>query len=244
MPKLVLKYENDILQETMVGREPVGIGRSPENKLVIDNPAVSHHHACVKDENGRLMLEDFGSLNGTYVNGRRVKMVSLKAGDTVSIGKHKIVVVQSFEPDGYWNSSETGKRSAPKIEETMLLVTKERFAILQKAAEAGESSQIAPERMKVPTLLVRKGKTNQREYILTDKLTVIGKSVMATVKLQSWFAPQAAAQINRREDDGYYVGPAANVPCVNGCPSARPTKLLPGDVIEVAGIQLEFAYRD
>jgi pSer/pThr/pTyr-binding forkhead associated (FHA) protein len=244
MPKLVLKYENEILQETMVGREPVGIGRSPENRLVIDNPAVSHRHARVTDDKGRLMLEDFGSLNGTYVNGRRVKMTSLKAGDTVSIGKHKIVVVQSFEPDGYWNSAENGRRHAPKIDETMLLVTKERVATLQRAAEAGESSQIAPERMKIPTLRVRRGRTNKREYMLTDKLTVIGKSVMATVKLRSWFAPQAAAQINRREDDGYYVGPAAKIPCVNGCPSARPTKLLPGDIIEVAGIQLEFAYRD
>jgi hypothetical protein len=242
--KLVLKYENDILKESMVGREPMGIGRSPDNGLVIDNPAVSHHHARVTNEKGRLMLEDFGSLNGTFVNGQRVKMVTLKFGDTVSIGKHKIVVIQSFEPESYWTWSETAKRSAPKIDETMILGTKERFESMQKAAEQGESSQIAPERMKIPTLLVLKGKTNQREYMLTDKLTVIGKSALATVKLRGWFAPKAAAQINHREGEGYYVGPAGKVPSVNGCPTTRPTKLLPGDVVDVAGIQFEFVYRD
>ena len=73
----------------------VSIGRSPDNGIVIDNPAVSHYHARVFNEEGRLMLEDFGSMNGTFVNGQRVKMVTLKPGDSVGIGKHTIVVTDS-----------------------------------------------------------------------------------------------------------------------------------------------------
>jgi pSer/pThr/pTyr-binding forkhead associated (FHA) protein len=42
MPKLVLKFENAILQEVPVNAKEVSIGRSPDNALVIDNPAVSH----------------------------------------------------------------------------------------------------------------------------------------------------------------------------------------------------------
>ncbi|HEV2182283.1 MAG TPA: FHA domain-containing protein, partial [Candidatus Acidoferrales bacterium] len=87
MSKLVLKFENAILTEVAVGAKEVSIGRSPDNGLVIDNPAVSHYHARVFSEEGRLMLEDFGSMNGTFVNGQRVKMVSLKPGDSVVIGK-------------------------------------------------------------------------------------------------------------------------------------------------------------
>ncbi|MGC1688143.1 MAG: FHA domain-containing protein, partial [Candidatus Acidiferrales bacterium] len=78
----------------------------------------------------------------------------------------------------------------------------------------------------------------------TDKLTVIGKSAMATVKLQGWFAPQAAAQINRRDDNSYYIGAAGRLPKVNGKPVKRPVKLQTGDLIEVAGIKLAFHYRD
>jgi len=244
MPKLVLKFENSVLKEVPVGTNEVSIGRSPENGIMIDNPAVSHFHARVFNEDGRLMLEDFGSLNGTFVNGQRVKMVMLKAGDSVGIGKHTIVISESRDLDGFATGNGKPAPAAPKLNETVMLDTKERREFLQKVAAVGESAQVSPARLKVPTLVVRSGRTDQREYMLNDKLTVIGKSAMATVKLKGWFAPKAAAQINRSEDQSYYIGAAGKVPSVNGNPIAQPTKLSSGDVIEVAGIQLEFVYRD
>jgi pSer/pThr/pTyr-binding forkhead associated (FHA) protein len=244
MPKLVLKFENSVLQEVPVNSKEVSIGRSPDNALVIDNPAVSHYHARVFREEDRIMLEDFGSLNGTFVNGQRVKMVTLNPGDSVAIGKHTIVVSEARDLDGFAVGNGGAKAAAPKITETVILDTKERRAFMQQVAAGGESSQVAPARLKVPSLVVRKGKTNQKEYALSDKLTVVGKSAMATVKLTSWFAPRAAAQINRREDQSYYVGAADKIPSVNGQPIDRPTKLSPGDVIAVAGVELEFVYRD
>jgi len=244
MPKLVLKFENSVLQEVPVNSKEVSIGRSPDNALVIDNPAVSHYHARVFREEDRIMLEDFGSLNGTFVNGQRVKMVTLNPGDSVAIGKHTIVVSDSRDLDGFAVGNGAAKAAAPKITETVILDTKERRAFMQQVVAGGESSQVAPARLKVPSLVVRKGKTNQKEYALSDKLTVVGKSALATVKLTSWFAPRAAAQINRREDQSYYVGAADKTPSVNGQPIDRPTKLSPGDVIAVAGVELEFVYRD
>src|SRR6202167_161623 len=116
MAKLILKFENAVLQEMPAGSKEVSIGRSPENVLVIDNPAVSHYHARVFNEEGRLMLEDFGSMNGTFVNGQRVKMVTLKPGDSVGIGKHTIVVSESREHDGFASAnSGSAKPPAPKI---------------------------------------------------------------------------------------------------------------------------------
>lgn len=243
MSKLVLKFENAVLKEVAVGEREVSIGRSPDNAVVIDNPAVSHYHARVFNEEGRLMLEDFGSLNGTFVNGQRVKMIGLKPGDSVTIGKHTIVVTDSAEvrAQPVWRGE---TKAAPKINETVMLDTKERREFLQKVASTGESSQVAPRRLKVPSLVVKKGKTDQREYTLSDKLTVIGKSEMATVKLSAWFAPKAAAQINRREDSAYYIGAADKIPTLNGQPITRPTALSSGDVIAVSGVELEFVYRD
>src|SRR5579863_1696573 len=244
MSKLTLKFENSVLNEVAVGPKEVSIGRSPDNGLVIDNPAVSHYHARVFNEDGRLMLEDFGSLNGTFVNGQRVKMVSLKPGDSVAIGKHTIIVSDSRDAaDPIWKGG-MQKPAAPKINETVMLDTKERREFLQKVAAVGESSQPAPSRVKVATLVVRKGSTDKREYALSDKLTVIGKSPMATVKLKGWFAPKAAAQINRREDNSYYIGAADRVPLVNGAPAVHPTKLAAGDVIEVAGVEMKLVYPD
>jgi pSer/pThr/pTyr-binding forkhead associated (FHA) protein len=243
MSKLTLKFESSVLKEVPVGSGEVSIGRSPDNGIVIDNPAVSHYHARVFNEEGRAMLEDFGSMNGTFVNGQRVKMVALQPGDSVEIGKHTIVFSESreLEPVGVMAES---KPAAPKINETVMLDTKQRREFLQKVAAVGESAQVAPKRMKIPTLIVLKGKTNLSEYTLSDKLTVIGKSSMATVKMKGWFVPKAAAQINRREDHSYFIGGADKVPSVNGKPITQPAKLSSGDIIEVGGIVLEFVYRD
>jgi pSer/pThr/pTyr-binding forkhead associated (FHA) protein len=244
MPKLVLKFQNTVLKEVVAGAREVSIGRSPDNALVIDNPAISNYHARVFAEEGRLMLEDFGSLNGTFVNGQRVKMVELKEGDSIAIGKHTIVVWQSEEGADFVSGGDSSRPAPPKIAETVVLDTRERREFLEKVAAVGESSQIAPGRMRVPTLVVHSGKTDRREYLLNNKLTVIGKSAMATVKLKGWFKPKVAAQINRRDDNSYYVGPADRVPSVNGQPIAHPTKLSSGDIIEVAGVRLEFVYRE
>jgi pSer/pThr/pTyr-binding forkhead associated (FHA) protein len=244
MSKLVLKFENSVLKEVAVGVKEVSIGRSPDNGIIIDNPAVSHYHARVFNEEGRLMLEDFGSMNGTFVNGQRVKMVTLKPGDSVAIGKHTIVVTDSAEVRAFAPANGNSMPAPPKINETVMLDTKERREFLQRVAAVGESSQLAPSRLKIPTLVVKRGKTDQRQYTLNDKLTVVGKSAMATVKLRGWFAPKAAAQITRREDNVYYIGPAGRTPTVNGVPVKQQTRLSSGDIIEVAGVELEFVYRD
>ncbi len=244
MPKLVLQFGDSVLKEVEVRERGVKIGRAPDNALVIDNPAVSHHHArAFIGSDGNLMLEDFGSLNGTFVNGQRVKTVSLNLTDTVGIGKHTIRVLEYWEPEGLLSWVGRPMPEAPKIQETEMLGTKERAEFLQQLAAQGENSQLAPERLKLPTLVVRKGKTNADRYTLTSNLTVIGKSEMATVKLRRWFAPAAAAQIVRRNKDSFYICAAGRIPVINGNPSPRPTKLIPGDIIDVAGIQLEFDCR-
>ncbi|MGA8037646.1 MAG: FHA domain-containing protein [Candidatus Acidiferrales bacterium] len=243
MAKLVLKFENAILKEVSVGQSEVSIGRSPENSIVIDNPAVSNHHARVFYEEGRLMLQDFGSLNGTFVNGQRVKMAQLKSTDSIAIGKHTLYVADSAAHNGTVEY-QPPRAAVPKINETVMLDTRERREFLEKVAAVGESAQPSPSRVKIPTLVVRSGSTDRREYALNDKLAVVGKSAMATVKLTGWFKPKAAAQINRRDDNSYYVGAADRVPSVNGAPITHPTKLASGDVIEVAGVELEFVVRD
>jgi hypothetical protein len=79
--------------------------------------------------------------------------------------------------------------------------------------------------------------------VLTNKLTVIGKSKLATVRLKGWFKPQLAAQINQR-DDGFYVGPGDKTPKVNGATITGPMKLNDGDVIEVTGLRMNFIFRE
>jgi len=85
--------------------------------------------------------------------------------------------------------------------------------------------------MKVPTLVVLNGKTDQKEYVLTNKLTVIGKSAMATVRLMGWFKPHMAAQIKSARD-GYYLGPGDKVAQRQWHSISGPVRLNDGDLVE------------
>jgi len=259
MPKLILKFEAAVLKEVTVGPRPVTIGRAPDNDIQIDNLAVSSHHARVFMEESRLVLEDLNSLNGTFVNNQKIQRVNLKQADQILIGKHHVVIdmggaVQAPAlPDAK-------KVVAPKVEETMVLDTKKRKEMLQQALGPAPVAPAAalgvpndktqpvppaapPPRARVATLVITEGSTDQHEYLLSSKLTVIGKSDMATIKLKGWFKPKVAAQINKR-DDGYFIGPADKVPTVNGQAIHGPTKLNEGDLIVVAGVKMNFVFKD
>jgi pSer/pThr/pTyr-binding forkhead associated (FHA) protein len=243
MAKLSLMFDEKLVKEVPIGSRPVRIGRSPDNDLVVDNLAVSNDHARVFFDSGRLVVEDRGSLNGTFVNDLRVERATLHDGDSIWIGKHHIKVDATGDaaiPYGYGRKSST---AAPMINETMVLDTKVRRDMLQQAAAMGERTQFAAGRIRVPTVVVLSGKTDAKEYILTNKLTTIGKSAMATIKLRGWFKPQMAAQINQR-DDGYYIGSGDKNPMINSVPIPGPTKLNDGDLIEVCGVRLNFIVRE
>jgi hypothetical protein len=164
----------------------------------------------------------------------------LKDGDAILIGKHHILLDQAHDaalPVDAWR-----KAPAPRVNETMVLDTRERRELLEQAAASGERSQLAPDRLRMPTLSVLRGRTDKKEYRLTGKLTVIGRSDMATVKLRGWFKPNIAAQINKHED-GYYLGRGDRVPKLNGVAIDGLTRLDDGDLIEVARVRLNFLYR-
>jgi len=241
MSRLLLKFENSILKEVPLGTRPVTIGRAPDNDIPIDNLAVSKYHARVYVEAGSMVVEDLNSLNGLFLNDIRVERAMLKDGDSILIGKHNILVDQAHDaasPADSWR-----KAPAPRVNETMVLDTQQRRKMLEEAAAAGERSQLSPERMRVPTLTVMKGRTDQKEYRVAGKLTVIGKSKMATVRLHGWFTPDVAAQINKHED-GYYLGRGDRIPKINGVPILGLTKLNDGDLIEVGRVHLNFVFRD
>ena len=86
MAKLYLKFEQSVLKEVPLTQAATTIGRLPDNTVQIDNLAVSGHHAKISFNDGHYVIEDLGSLNGTYVNNKRVGKATLIHGDQVLIG--------------------------------------------------------------------------------------------------------------------------------------------------------------
>src|SRR5580704_13434528 len=241
MARLVLTFGGQVIKELPVGARGVVVGRSPDNDVVIDNLAVSNHHARITWEGEQLVVDDLQSLNGTFVNDMRVEHVTLHEGDNIQIGKHSLLVNLAYVSVA--SSEPTPKAVAPTVDETLVLDTKQSRELFQQAAAMGERAQISIGRTRVPILIVVQGKTEQPEYRLTNKLTVIGKSKMASVRMRGWFVPAVAAQIAHR-DDGYYIGSGARVPVVNGSPISGQKKLSEGDAVEIGKIHFQFTYRD
>ena len=70
--------------------ERVTIGRSPDAEIFLDDVTVSRDHAQLVRRSGDWYLDDSGSLNGTYVNRRRIDSHRLEDGDELQIGKYKL----------------------------------------------------------------------------------------------------------------------------------------------------------
>src|ERR1700726_48022 len=126
MAKLSLMFESRLVKEVPIGSRPVGIGRSPDNDLPVDNLAVSNYHARVYGEAGRLVVEDLDSLNGTFVNDLRVERAKLHEGGSIWVGKHHIKVDASGDTTALGDSGRKGGVVAPRINETMVLDPKAR----------------------------------------------------------------------------------------------------------------------
>ncbi len=253
MAKLILKFEDRILKEIPVGGGMVKIGRVPDNTVMIDNPAVSSHHARVFRDGGNFVLEDLQSTNGTFVNDNRVTRHNLTNGDVIGVGKHKLLFERGAQEDAVSEAAPSEEAPVlPELGGTVFLDTKAQRELMAKmqaqAAAQGiaapavptaktPAAPAAPARVGVLTVLA--GKSDQREYRLESATSVIGKSDTAVVRLKGWFKPKLAAAIARKGET-YTVTPLGGKTLVNKQPLTGRHELKDGDVLEVSGLTLQF----
>lgn len=234
MPKIILKFNEAVIREVPLDREQVTIGRKPDNDVVIDNPAVSGHHAKLSRVQSVFFLEDLGSTNGTFVNEKKIDKRQLKDGDRVTIGKHVLL----FEDEAKGLAPPPAQ--AVDTDKTMILDTPKQRELLK----AEQTMQPKPKE-RIGVLQVLSGGTDKKEYHLTGRVILIGSQDGATVQLTGWFAPKVAAMISRRPD-GYNISLSEDGKkvLVNGAPIQGRADLKDGDLLEVAGVKMSFLLKD
>jgi hypothetical protein len=73
--------------------ERTRIGRSPDCEIFLDDVTVSRNHAVLVQRDGAYWVEDQGSLNGTFVNRKRIDSAQLREGDELQIGKYRMTFI-------------------------------------------------------------------------------------------------------------------------------------------------------
>jgi FHA domain len=224
MGKLVVSLDGVVIKEVQVIKDKTTLGRRPYNDIVIDNLAVSGEHAVLQMVGQDVFIEDLNSTNGTYINGKAVKKQLLAHNDTVEIGKYKIKYLVDDGSD---------------YEKTMIM--RSGAAAGAAPATGGFSHTVAASALSgfgglagastMPaSIKVLNGAAAGREVTLTKVVTTVGKPGVQV------------ASITKRPG-GYVIAHVEGGarPNVNGVPLSSDTvHLKNGDVIELAGTQMQF----
>ena len=90
-PALVVRSGGGRAGETFEPQEDrTTIGRSPDCGIFLDDVTVSRRHAVLVERGDGIYIEDQGSLNGTFVNRKRVESAQLEDGDELQVGKYRL----------------------------------------------------------------------------------------------------------------------------------------------------------
>jgi FHA domain len=103
MPQLIASVEGVEIKHVYLQKDRTTLGRGADNDIVLDNMIVSGHH-CAFELRGLadVFIEDLGSTNGTYINGKMVKRQKLNDGEVVAIGNFRIQYLSASEqPSGF-----------------------------------------------------------------------------------------------------------------------------------------------
>jgi hypothetical protein len=92
-PALIVRSGGGRVGETFLPQTPTTtIGRSPECEIFLDDVTVSRKHAVLVQAGAGFTIEDQGSLNGTFLNRRRIERPEpLEDGDELQIGKYRLI---------------------------------------------------------------------------------------------------------------------------------------------------------
>lgn len=221
MPKVIVSIDGVVIKEVQLTKDRTTLGRRPYNDIVIDNLAVSGEHAAVQMLGGDVYVEDLNSTNGTYVNGKTAKKQQLQNGDTIEVGKYKIKFVSEANADSFEKTmmfkAGTGGVAAAPLPPTPTF-------------DPGRAANVGAMDPLHGAIKVMSGAAVGREVLLTKVVTTIGKPGVAV------------AAITRRQR-GFFVHhvEGAGNPALNGEPiGSDPMALKNGDLIELAGTQMQF----
>jgi pSer/pThr/pTyr-binding forkhead associated (FHA) protein len=231
MGKLVVSLDGVVIKEVQLTKDKTTLGRRPYNDIVIDNLAVSGEHAVLQMVGADVFIEDLNSTNGTYINGKAIKKQLLTHNDTVEIGKYKIKYL--VDESGDYEKTMIMRPGSAAVSAPMPMGGMGGPAVSSGFGGLGGVPAPAPVAVQPASIKVLNGAAAGREVVLTKVVTTVGKPGVQV------------ASITKRPN-GYAFAHVEGVtkPSINGVPIVGDSvPLRNGDVIELAGTQMQFISR-
>ena len=244
MAKMILSMDGLVLKEIPLNKERLTIGRKAHNDIQIDNLAISGEHSAIVTILNDSFLEDLNSTNGTLVNGQPIKKHFLKNGDVVELGKYKLKYINDtpaaaggadFEKTMVLRAGALKPQAtAPEAPQEVGHDTQAGVAAAAPEAEAPPVPPPAPAPVALPAVIqLLSGANAGKELELTKTLTTLGK-------------PGLQVAVIAKRPHGYFIThvEGTQFPVVSGKTlDAQAHQLNDHDVIEIAGIKMEFFYK-
>jgi pSer/pThr/pTyr-binding forkhead associated (FHA) protein len=181
MAEIIVKFEDKVIERIVTEKKRISIGRTNDNDIVLENRAVSRKHATIEFNENAAVILDNESLNGTFVNNRKISEEVLRNEDVVTIGKYALV---------YHTETTGGGESLSGMDGTMVLNTKKQKKLLENdrverqiVAKFGGSVLIGEENAEFA------------EYRLDREVTTIGKAKFVHVKAKGVFLSGIQAKV-------------------------------------------------
>ena len=219
MPEIVVKYEDKVIERIVTEKKRVSIGRTNDNDIVLENRGVSRKHAMIEFNNNAAVIIDNESLNGTFVNNRKITEEVLRDQDIITIGKYSLTY-----------NRETTRTAEEKtnMDGTMVLNTKKQKEMLEN--DLMEREIVA---RYGGSVLLGEENTEFSEFKLDREVTTIGSAKFVHIRAKGFFLSSIQAKIVQ-ESNGYSLinlGRTGKTK-VNGEEIARAV-LKNGDIISV-----------
>ncbi len=268
MAKLILSVDGTVLKEITLSKERTTLGRKPHNDIPVDNLAVSGEHAAIITILNDSFIEDLNSTNGTLVNGKPIKKHFLQNNDVIEIGKHKLKYFNDapvaasagdFEKTMIIRRPSAAAPAAPAPAPTAPPMQASAPPPVPTAAANLSDTQTNMKPLVMPTsppaspapvaaapqvqdpnnpardsaIQVLSGAAAGRTLDLTKNLTTIGK-------------PGVQVAVITRRPTGFFIThvEGAVFPTINGVALGGQAKQLADhDLIEIAGVKMEFFYK-
>lgn len=224
MAKLLVSIDGVIVKEVLLTKARSSLGRRPYNDIVLDHRAVSGEHAMITLSGDSAAVQDLGSTNGTFVNGRPIRKQALEHDDLIEIGRYRLQFLSEHSASG----------PASLIPESVFPVSESADSETPLSFISGLDSDFPVDAGDIeprhPRLRVLSGSIAGREIRLTKPVTTLGKRGVSVAAI-------------KRGPHGFELShvDGAQAPAVNGVSAADgPIALQNRDQITIGNARIEY----